>query len=99
MEIIKKDQFIFGMLIGLFLPIVLFFLILLLNYILLQMGVAKFYLNLEAHILISMFGNLLSIRYYFVNLTFEKTGRGVLLVTFVVILLFFILKDSLGINL
>ena len=99
MNFLKKDHFIFGLLIGLSLPVLLFLVIWFLNYVLLLLGVAKLFLDLETHSLISMFGNLLPIRYYFVNLTFDKTGRGVLLITFVTILLFFIFKDILGIYL
>ena len=99
MNFLKKDHFIFGLLIGLSLPVLLFLVIWLLNYILFLIGIAKLFLDRETHILISMFGNLLPIRYYFVNLTFDKTGRGVLLITFVTILLFFVFKDILGIYL
>ena len=98
MNVLKKDHYLFGLIIGIALPVFVFGAILLFNLILMQIGVAHFYLDLETHILISFFANLLPIRYYFVNLTFDKTGRGVLLITFVVILLFFIFKDILGIN-
>jgi len=86
---LNKDHFIFGLAIGILVPVVLFALILGMNYLLVAMGVAEFYLDLKTHILISFFGNLLPIRYYFVNLTFDKTGRGVLIVTFAAIIVFF----------
>jgi len=62
---------------------------------LLKIEVAEFYLDLQTHVLVSLFGNLFPIRYYFVNLKFDKTGRGVLLVTFVLVLIFFGLKGFL----
>jgi hypothetical protein len=96
---LKHDQYIVGLLIGILTPITLFGIILLMNYILLLMGVAKFYLDLQSHVLISLAGNLLPIRYYFVNLKMDKTGRGVLLITFVLILTFFALQDVLFIKL
>lgn len=92
---LKKDHFIFGSLIGLFFPIVILGFIYGLNYLLIIIGVAKFYLDLQTAVLVSMGANMVPIRYYFVNLKFDKTGRGVLLFTFVMILLFFIFKDYL----
>ncbi|MEZ5082749.1 MAG: hypothetical protein R2750_04795 [Bacteroidales bacterium] len=85
----KKDHYLFGLLIGVMVPVILFLIIYVINYLLFIMSVAKFYLDLETHVLISLAGNLLPIRYYFVNLKFDKTGRGILLVTFVSILIFF----------
>ncbi len=93
MNALKKDNYLFGLAVGILTPAALFGLIYAMNFFLLVIGVAKFYLDLETHLLVSVFGNLLPIRYYFVNLKFDKTGRGVLLVTFVVILLFFAFKD------
>ena len=95
MKLLQKDHYIFGLGVGLATPVILFGLILLINYVLLLMGVARFYLDLQTHVFTSIFGNLLPIRYYFVNLKFDKTGRGVLLITFVVVLLFFAFKDSI----
>ncbi len=40
--------------------------------------------------ILAMAINLIPIRVYFVNLKFEKTGRGVLLVTFLSVLLYFL---------
>ena len=79
--------------IGIFFPVVIFGFIFGLNYLLLLIDVAKFYLDLQTHILISLAANVIPIRYYFVNLKFDKTGRGVLLFTFVMILIFFAIKD------
>lgn len=92
---IKKDHYILGLVIGILVPVILFVLIYAMNYLLFIMGVAKYYLDLESHVLLSLAGNLLPIRYYFVNLKFDKTGRGVLLVTFATILIFFVFNQSL----
>jgi hypothetical protein len=40
-------------------------------------------------LLLSIFINLIPIRFYFVNLKMDKTGRGILLVTFALMVLFF----------
>ncbi|MCD4682140.1 MAG: hypothetical protein K8R86_02550 [Bacteroidales bacterium] len=91
---LKKDHYIFGIAIGIIVPIVLFGIIYLLNYLLVTTDIAKFYLDLQTHVLISLFGNLIPIRYYFVNLKYDKTGRGVLLITFLLVLVFFGFKDN-----
>jgi len=95
MNILKKDHYLFGLAIGILTPVALFGLIYVMNLFLIRIGVAKFYLDLQTHLFISLFGNLLPIRYYFVNLKYDKTGRGVLLVTFVIVLLFFALKEQI----
>jgi hypothetical protein len=94
MQFFKKDHIIFGAALGLFIPVVIFILILLINYILLQAGMIHVYLDRKIHILISITGNLVPIRYYFVNLKFDKTGRGILLVTFILFISFFAFKDK-----
>ena len=92
-RMLKKDLYIFGLAMGILSPVGLFLIIWVLNLVLFKMGVAKYYLDTETHVLLSIAGNLVPIRYYFVNLGFDKTGRGVLLVTFLLILIFFALKD------
>jgi hypothetical protein len=94
---IKTDNYIFGLAVGILFPAGFFGLIWLMNYILFQIDVAKYYLDLQTHILVSLATNMIPIRYYFVNLKFDKTGRGVLLVTFALILIFFGLNDKLNI--
>lgn len=85
----KKDHFVFGLGMGIIIPVFLFGIIWLMNYFLFQIDVAKYYLDLKTHVLISFFGNLFPMRYYFINLKYEKTGRGLLLVTFALVLVFF----------
>jgi len=91
----KKDHYIFGLLIGIIFPALIFGLILIVNLFLVKTGIARLYLDLEIHLLISMGSNLVPIRYYFVNLKYDKTGRGILLITFVLIIFFFVLTDKL----
>ena len=95
MQFLKKDNFILGAALGLLIPGIIFGLILLINYILVQTGITYIYFDRKIHVLISLTGNLLSIRYYFVSLKYDKTGRGVLLMTFILFMLFFVLKDRI----
>ncbi len=92
---LKKDHFIFGSFIGIIFPIVILGCIYGINYLLIILSVAEFYMDLQTAALVSLGANMLTIRYYFINLKFDKTGRGVLLFTFVMILLFFVFKDTL----
>lgn len=92
---LKKDQYIVGLTIGILTPLLLFGLIFGINYLIVVLGLADVYIDFQTHVFISLFGNLLPIRYYFVTLTYDKTGRGVLVITFALIMLFFIFKESL----
>jgi hypothetical protein len=94
-KLLKSDHFVLGLGIGLATPLVLFFLLYLVNLFLFQINIARFFLEFQTHVFISLFGNLLPIRYYFVNLRYDKTGRGVLLITFAIVLIFFAFKDYL----
>ena len=92
---LKKDHYLFGVTVGILMPLSLFAVIWLMNFFLLKIHIVDNYLNMPAHILLSITGNLLPIRYYFVNLKFEKTGRSVLLITFILILSFFAFNETL----
>jgi len=91
---IKKDHYIFGILTGIIFPAAIYGLIFIMNLFLIETGIAKFYLDMETHLLISLGSNSVPIRYYFVNLKYDKTGRGILLITFATILFFFAFKDK-----
>lgn len=92
---LKKDHFIFGSILGILFPIAILGCIYGINYLLIILGVARFYMDLQTAVLVSLGANMVLIRYYFVNLKFDKTGRGVLFFTFTMILLFFVFKDTL----
>jgi hypothetical protein len=85
----KKDHFLLGVIIGLIMPVLIAALVFLINYLLVSAAITQVYLDRKAHYMMGIAGNLLPIRYYFVNVQFDRTGRGVVLVTFVLILLFF----------
>ena len=97
-EMLKQDHYLLGVGIGILSPLLLFLLIYGINYVLLAMDVVNGYMDQQSQALVSIFGNLLAIRYYFVSLKFDKTGRGVLLVTFLVILIIFAFEEQLFSN-
>ena len=85
-----RDNFLLGLILGIALPAVS-----LLFLCLLDLAVVKVFethmLHKQAYlVLLSIVVNLFAIKYYFVNLQYDKTGRGVLLVTFLLVLKYFI---------
>ncbi len=81
----KKDDYILGSIIGAVCPVISAFII----YITLQL------LNNDVEqyfkvFLLSIVINILLIRYYFKVLKYEKTGRAILFVTFILLIAFFL---------
>ena len=86
---LKKDSWILGLLLGIFIPVILYGILYLIDLIIVNfLGVN---LTREHHLLylLSLVGNLFPIRYYLVSLKFEKTGFGVLITTIAIILIYF----------
>lgn len=92
---LKKDNIVIGMVIGLALPAILYVLLKLVNIAIINFWHESFQIREHTMLLLSIFINLVPIRYYFVNLKFDKTGRGLLLVTFVLMILFFVIIKPL----
>ena len=92
---LKKDNFIFGLLVGMVLP-ALFYGILYLAGTFIETGSAwSRPFEKERMALLSITINLVPIRLYFVKWRFDKTGRGVLMITFLLVIAFFIFKRYL----
>jgi hypothetical protein len=87
---LKRDNIPFGIVIGLALTAIFFGLLKLANIALESFWNENFKIKDHTILLLSIFINIVPIRYYFVNLKFDKTGRGVLLVTFILMVIFFI---------
>ncbi len=90
-KIYQRNNFIAGAGIGILLPVV--FAGFLLSADWLTTETFGFHLSQEKHYLylLSMTINLLTMRYYFVNLKYEKTGMGLLLITTLAIVAYFFL--------
>lgn len=87
----KNDSFVTGIVIGFLFPSVFYAFLYLID-----LGVLKFFnshiVTFPAYLfLLSITANLFPIKYYFVNKMHEKTGRGILMVTFIWGMLFFVL--------
>ncbi|MCK4678280.1 MAG: hypothetical protein KAT48_09125 [Bacteroidales bacterium] len=85
----NRDSFVFGLIIGLLIPAIGFVIFYLMDMLAQSFFSRDQICKTTTMQLVSFALNLLAIRYYFVNLKFEKTGRGVLFVTFIYLFLFF----------
>ncbi|MBP7497651.1 MAG: hypothetical protein KA792_08325 [Bacteroidales bacterium] len=88
---LKKDSFIFGLILGIVCPVVAFFIIYFITYLLeIYLGspiiTVKYLYKVS---LLSLCLNLIFLRYYLKNMQFEKTGRGIMLITFIMVLTYF----------
>ncbi len=89
MDFFKKDTYYFGALVGIVLPVVL--------YALLYLTDMQFNALFGKHLvskpdylyLLSVIGNIIALRYFYSKNIKEKSGAGVLLVTVVIVLLYF----------
>lgn len=92
---LKRDNIFFGIFLGLVLPLALFSLLFLAGTLTEPGSAWARPFERDRMALLSMVINLLLIRLYFVRWKLDKTGRGVLLITFILVLLFFIFKKYL----
>ena len=89
-RIFKKDSIYFGVLISI-LSSALVYSVLILASRMFPEAFSIRVLRKEALALVSIFINLLTFRYYMINLKLERTGKGVLIAVFVLMILFFVL--------
>jgi len=89
-KLFKRDQFFVGIIFGLLLPVVFFIVLYLIDLLVLEMFNTHMLRKQEYLFLLSIAINLFAIKYYFVNLNYDKTGRGILIVTFALTLLYFL---------
>jgi len=87
---LKRDNMVFGALVGLVLP-GLFYGLLSLVALLVETGTAWTRpFEPDRMMLLALIINVIPIRLYFVTYKFDKTGRGVLLVTFLLMVFYFL---------
>lgn len=81
MRTFKKDHFAFGAMIGAIVPVIINFLLELITF---KAGDIQHHLFEEkTRFVLAIFTNIVPFRIYMVNLKYEKTGKGILLVTFI----------------
>jgi hypothetical protein len=91
-NLFNRDNYLFGILLGIILPALFYAALLLLDYLVVLSFDAHMMRKQEYLLLLGITINLFPIKYYFANLKYDKTGRGVLVMTFVETILFFVLS-------
>ncbi len=91
MKLLKKNNFLLGFAIGLLTPFPVYSFFWLLDVAMKNTGIWHGLSQPENIYLLSMAGNLILVRTYFVKLKLEKTAKGILLITLALMLLFFYL--------
>ena len=89
MKMLKKDSLLLGIIVGTVLPAILFAILYFLSRTFAPAD-KDYLVKLPTVVLISIFPNLFTLRYYLITLKSDKTGRGILLVTFIFAILYFI---------
>jgi hypothetical protein len=87
---LKKDNIAFGVLIGLVLPILVFGLLWFISLLVKVEGAWARPFQKDNMMLLAVMLNLIPMRIYMVRYKLDKTGRGLLLITFVLIVVYFI---------
>lgn len=86
---LEKDHFAYGLLLGILMPAVLFGILTLVNLFLHQIMPDSSGIPFNTLIMVSIFVNLFSMRYFLVNKKCDRTGRGILMSTFALAAIFF----------
>lgn len=91
---LKKDNWVLGIIMGLLVPLIIYGIILAIvrTYGIVDEIRGIYMMKQSTMQLIGIFSNLFTFRYYMVNLHFDKTGRGILLATFIYAGVFFYLN-------
>jgi len=90
-KIFKRNNFLLGIAIGVIFPAVFYLVLYFVDFLVLTLA-GTHMLDRQSYLfLISIAINLFAIKYYFVNLKYDKAGRGILLVTFVFALIYFLI--------
>ncbi|OFY24493.1 MAG: hypothetical protein A2X02_01755 [Bacteroidetes bacterium GWF2_29_10] len=93
-KLLLKDSMVLGIVMGLLLPIISFFL---LSYINLLFKPSRtydlYYLQDSTIYALSIVMNILTFRYYMINKKLDKVGKGILAVTFMYVIIFFIFQN------
>lgn len=93
---LRRDSLPMGLFIGFVCPAILFGILYAIVVIVQQQtGALNIEKMIQKLILLSVIPNVLLLRYYLVKLKYDLTGRGILLVTFVIAMLFAVLEIAL----
>ncbi len=88
-KILKKDHIWLGIVLGILMPIFLYGIIYGINELICYFFHLYVLLVPSTMYLIAIVSNIFVFRYYMVKIKYDRTGRGILLVTFIYILIYF----------
>ncbi len=88
----NRNSLWFGILIGILMPLIIYSLLYGGLYLYYHLSGAESFFDESMLQLIAPVINLFFIRYYFVNKKYDETGRGLLLVTFVYVIAYFVIN-------
>lgn len=94
MEKLRCDKMWLGVALGLLLPAAVFGILYLISRCCAPAG-RQLLIPMSTVLLVSIFTNLFTMRHYLVKLKFDRTGRGILLVTFILAIAYFLLYDKI----
>jgi hypothetical protein len=83
----KKNSYLFGMLLGIIIPVLLFGVLYGLNTVTGIFSNATVMLSVHKMMFVSIALNILPMRYYLVHQEVENTGKGILIITLILILI------------
>lgn len=89
---LKKDNFLLGVAIGLLLPVTTYGIMSLLGLLVEPGTIWARPFERNSMLIFSLIMNVFPLRLYFVKYKSEKTGRGILAITFVLMVAFFLIK-------
>lgn len=91
MNRLRTDTFVMGLILGVLLPLLSYGIFYLIGISLDGLSGKEGVLKPQTIGLISIFTNLFSLRYFLLKLKFDRTGRGILFVTFLMTMTYFII--------
>ena len=94
MEKLKTDQMWLGIVLAIVLPVFVFAVFFVISKCCAPAG-RELLIPMSTMLLVAIFTNLFTLRYYLVKLKYDRTGRGILLVTFLLAIAYFLLFDKL----
>jgi hypothetical protein len=90
MSFFKKDSYYLGAVVGVFLPIIIYAILFFTDKMIVDSFEKHMVQKPDYLYLLSIIGNVVVLRYFYMNAKKEKAGAGILLVTLIAIILYFL---------
>ena len=92
--IINRDSYLSGFIVGIALPVVAFGAFYLLNALIQRLFYLDHLLKVSNLLLLAIAMNMLALRYYLVKAKFERTGMSIMGLTFIMVILYFVVVNG-----